>query len=134
MPFFEDLVVTEEGAPVSVSTVGDTEYYVIDDHGFRRHVEARPIDRAVLEQFAEQITAHRHEAAEAMLRLMGRDDLFTKAAVDSALQNINIEHLLDQTLPAEARQWLGLLGVRVVINLHGELVRVEMPAAPEDEE
>ena len=46
----------------------------------------------------------------------------------------NIEHLLDQTLPAEARQWLGLLGVRVVINLHGELVRVEMPAAPEDEE
>ena len=31
MPFFEDLVVTEEGAPVSVSTVGDTEYYVIDE-------------------------------------------------------------------------------------------------------
>ena len=40
-------------------------------NGFRRHVEARPIDRAVLEQFAEQITAHRHEAAEAMLRLPG---------------------------------------------------------------
>jgi hypothetical protein len=39
--------------------------------------------------------------------------------------------MLDQTLPAEARQWLGMLGFRVVINLHGELVRVDMPAAAE---
>jgi len=67
-----------------------------------------------------------------MLRMMGRDDLFTKAAVDSALQNINLEQMLDQTLPVEARQWLAMLGFRVVINLHGELVRVEMPAAAGD--
>lgn len=135
MPFFEDLVVTEDGAPVGVSYVGATPYYVVDDQGFRRHVEARPIDRAVLEQFIEQLMAHRDEASEAMLRLMGQDDLFAKAAVDSTLDNINVEKLLDQTLSAEARQWLGMLGFRVVINLHGDLVRVEMPAAPaEDEE
>ena len=135
MPFFEDLVVTEDGAPVGVSYVGATPYYVVDDQGFRRHVEARPIDRAVLEQFIEQLMAHRDEASEAMLRLMGQDDLFAKAAVDSTLDNINVEKLLDQTLPAEARQWLGMLGFRVVINLHGDLVRVEMPAAAaEDEE
>jgi hypothetical protein len=131
MPFFEDLVVTEEGAPVTVSYIGATPYYVIDDQGFRRHVEARPIDRAVLEQFAAQLAEHRDEAALAMLRLMGQDDLFAKAAVDAALDNINLEQVLDQTLPAEARQWLGLLGFRVVVNLHGELVRVEMPAAPD---
>lgn len=135
MPFFEDLVVTEDGAPVAVSYVGATPYYVVDDQGFRRHVEARPIDRAVLEQFLEQLMAHRDEASEAMLRLMGQDDLFAKAAVDATLDNINVEKLLDQALPAEARQWLGMLGFRVVINLHGDLVRVEMPAAPaEDEE
>jgi hypothetical protein len=132
MPFFEDLVVTEDGEPVSVSYVGSTAYYVIDDQGFRRHVEARPIDRAVLEQFMAQLAEHRDEAAQAMLRMMGRDDLFTKAAVDSALQNINLEQMLDQTLPVEARQWLAMLGFRVVINLHGELVRVEMPAAAGD--
>jgi hypothetical protein len=131
MPFFEDLVVTEEGAPVSVAYVGATAYYVINDQGFRRHVEARPIDRAVLLQFTEQLTAHRDEASAAMLRMMGQDDLFAKAAVDSALQNLNVEQVLDQTLPGDARQWLGMLGLRVVINRHGELVRVEMPAAAE---
>lgn len=132
MPFFEDLVVTEEGAPVSVSYIGATAYYVINDQGFRRHVEARPIDRAVLLQFTEQLTAHRDEASEAMLRMMGQDDLFAKAAVDSALQNLNVEQVLDQTLPGDARQWLGMLGLRVVINRHGDLVRVEMPAAAEE--
>jgi hypothetical protein len=131
MPFFDDLIMTEEGAPVSVRYIGATAYYVIDDRGFQRHVEARPIDRAVLTQFLDQLAEHRDEASEAMLRMMGKDDLFAKAAVDSALHNINLEQMLDQTLPAEARQWLGMLGFRVVINLHGELVRVDMPAAAE---
>ena len=129
MPLFEDLVVTDQGVPVPVAYVGTTPYYVIDDQGFRRHVEARPIDRAVLAQFAEQLQEHRGEAAEAMLRMMGQDDLFAKAAVDSALDHIDLESVLDQTLPAEVRQWLGMLGFRVVIDLHGELVRVDMPEA-----
>ncbi len=132
MSFFEDLIVTDEGAPVSVAYVGTTAYYVIDDQGFRRHVEARPIDRAVLAQFAEQLSEHRGEASEAMLRMMGQDDLFSKAAVDSALENINLEQVLDHGLPAEARQWLGILGLRVVIDLHGEIARVEFPAMPDD--
>ena len=33
MSFFEGLVVTEEGAPVSVAYIGTTSYYVIDDEG-----------------------------------------------------------------------------------------------------
>lgn len=131
MPLFEDLVVTDQGAPVSVAYIGTTPYYVIDDQGFRRHIEARPIDLAVLAQFAAQLTEHRGEASEAMLRMMGQDDLFTKAAVDSALDNIDLDKVVEQALPAEARQWLGMLGFRVVIDLHGEIVRVDMPAAPE---
>ena len=130
MSFFEGLVVTEEGAPVSVAYIGTTPYYVIDDAGFRRHIEARPIDRAVLAQFTEQLAEHRDEASQAMVRMMGQDDLFTKAAVDSALRNINLDQMIDHGLPPEARQWLGMMGFRVVIDLHGELVRVEMPAVP----
>lgn len=129
MPLFEDLVVTDQGVPVSVAYVGATPYYVIDDQGFHRHVEARPIDRAVLAQFAAQLQEHRGEAAEAMLRMMGQDDLFAKAAVDSALDHIDLERVLDQTLPAEVRQWLGMFGFRVVIDVHGELVRIDMPEA-----
>jgi hypothetical protein len=35
-------------------------------------------------------------------------------------------------LPPDAQQWLSMLGFRVVINLHGEVVRVDMPAATEE--
>ena len=134
MSFFEGLVVTEEGAPVSVAYIGSTPYYVIDDAGFRRHVEAHPIDRAVLAQFAEQLTQHRDEASQAMVRMMGQDDLFTKAMVDSALHNIDLDQMVDHGLPSEAREWLGMMGFRVVIDLHGELVRVELPGIADDSE
>jgi hypothetical protein len=131
MSFFEGLVVTEDGAPVSVTYIGATPYYVVDDQGFRRHIEARDVDRVVLEQFAGQVEANRDDAAMAMMRLMGQDDLFTKAMVDSALQNIDLDQVLGQGLPPDARQWLGMMGFRVVINLHGEVVQIDMPSSPE---
>jgi hypothetical protein len=131
MSFFEGLVVTEDGTPVSVTYIGATPYYVVDDQGFRRHIEAREVDRLVLEQFAGQVEANRDDAAMAMMRLMGQDDLFTKAMVDSALQNIDLDQVLGQGLPPAARQWLGMMGFRVVINLHGEVVQIDTPSSPE---
>ena len=130
MAFFEGLVVNEDGEPLPVVYVGGESFYVIDDQGFKRHIEAKSVDRVVLNQFAEQITAHRDEAAAAMLRMMGQDYLFTKAMVDSSLRNLNIEQVLNQNLPSDARQWLGMMGFRVVVDLHGEVVRVDLPMAP----
>lgn len=136
MAFFEGLVETEEGLPVTVREVGGVSYYVIDDQGFLRHVEAAEVDRPVLAQFLAQLKEHQDEASEAMLRMLGQDDLFTKAMVDASIRNIDLDQVLSLRLPDEARQWLGMLGFRVVINIHGEIVRVELPAAPEswDEE
>ena len=134
MAFFEGLVETEDGVPVTVATVGQTDYYVIDDAGFKRHIEAAEVDRVVLAQFLEQMQEHRDEASQAMMKMMGSEDLFTKAAVDSTLKNVNVDQMLGQTLPPEARQWLAMLGLRVVIDYHGEVVRVEMPAAPETDD
>lgn len=131
MAFFEGLVETEDGVLAEVAYVGGESFYVIDDQGFRRHVDARPIDRVVLGQFLGQLQEHPDEASAAMLRLMGQDDLFTKAMVDSTLRNIDLDQVASQALPQEARQWLGMLGFRIVIDLHGEIVRVDMPSAPE---
>jgi hypothetical protein len=134
MAFFEGLVVGEDGAPVSVVRSGDSTFYVVDDYGFRRHVDAREVDREVLQQFAAQLGAHRDEASAAMLRMMGQEDLFTKAMVDSTLRNIDVEQLLDHELPSDVRQWLGMMGFRVVIDRHGDITRLEMPeAAVEDD-
>ncbi|MGQ9490880.1 MAG: hypothetical protein ACUVR4_11255 [Anaerolineae bacterium] len=136
MAFFEGLVETEEGLPVTVRQIGAVSYYVIDDQGFLRHVEASEVDRPVLARFLEQLKEHPDEASEAMLRLLGQDDLFTKAMVDASIRNIDLDQVLSQRLPEEARQWLALLGFRVVINVHGEIVRVDLPTVPEggDEE
>lgn len=131
MAFFEGLVETEDGAPVSVVYVGADSYYVVDDQGFRRHIEASEVDRLVMAQFLAQLQEHKDEAGQAMLKMMGQDDLFTKAMVDSTLDNLKVEQVIGQALPPEARQWLGMLGFRIVINLHGEVVRVDMPAATE---
>lgn len=132
MAFFEGLIETEDGALPDVAYVGGAAFYVIDDHGFRRHIDARDVDRVVLGQFLEQLQEHPDEAARAMLQLMGQDDLFTKAMVDATLRNINLEQILDQRMPSEARQWLGMLGFRVIVDLRGQVVRVNMPAAPAD--
>jgi len=136
MAFFEGLVETEDGAKVETALIGGEDFYVIDDQGFRRHVEAAAIDRVVLSQFLEQMQEHRSEASQVMMKLMGSEDLFTKAAVDSTLKNINVDQVLGSTLPADARQWLGMLGFKIVTDYHGDVIRVDMPAAPdmEDEE
>ncbi len=131
MAFFEGLVETEDGVPVGVVTVGGEDFYVIDDQGFKRHVEAASIDKVILSQILGQMQEHRDEASQAMMKLMGSEDLFTKAAVDSTLKNVNAEQVMGQRLPPEARQWLGMLGFRIIVNYRGEIVRVDMPAAPE---
>ena len=131
--FFAGLVEDSDGHPVDAVTIGDTAYYVVMDGDFRRHVEAATVDQQVLRVLSEQIEAHRDLAVEGMLRMLGQDDLFTKAAVDASIKNI--DQVLDQTLPPEARTWLNMLGFRVVIDYHGDLVRVDLPegSSPDDE-
>ena len=47
-----------------------------------------------------------------MLKMIGQDDLFTKAMVDSTLDNISLDQMIGQTSPPDAEQWLSMLGFR----------------------
>ena len=67
-----------------------------------------------------------------MLDMMGKDDIFTKAAVESSIDNI--EDSVGQPIPEEARQFLGMLGFRVVIDYEGTVVDMELPAGEIDED
>ena len=123
--FFEGLVQDEEGHAVEVVVVGDEAFYVVPDAGFRRHIAARQVDQQVLRILRGEIEAHRDLAVNSALQMLGRDDLFTKAAVDASIKNM--DQVVDQNLPDDVKSWLGMLGFRVIINLHGDVVRVEMP-------
>jgi hypothetical protein len=134
MAYFEGLVQTEDGAAVDVATVGGESFYVIDDDGFRRHIAAQDVDRQVLGFFIETLRAHHDEASTAMLHMLGQEDVFTKGMVDSTLRTIQVDQVLAQRLPEEGRQMLGMMGFRVVIDLHGDVVRVDMPTAPDEDD
>lgn len=122
---FSGLVQDEWGKPVDVVLVGDVPHYVIDDAGFRRHVEAATVDRQVIEKLRDEFMAHREMATEAMLQMLGKDDLFTKAMIDASIKNM--DQILQQGLPDDARTWLAMLGFRVVIDVHGQVLELEMP-------
>ena len=124
-PLFAGLIQDEEGQPVEAAMVGDEPHYVVDDAGFRRHVASEVVDRQVIEMLREQFMAHREIATEAMLQMLGKDDLFTKAMIDASIKNM--DQVIEQGLPEGARAWLGMLGFRVVIDMHGQVIRLDMP-------
>jgi hypothetical protein len=49
------------------------------------------------------------------------------------MRNVNIDQILKQGFPAQARDMMGMVGFRIIINLHGEVVRIDQPAVPYDE-
>lgn len=134
---FEGLVVDTNGQPVATSEVGGQAQYVVSDGGFSFHVPAEPVDREVLGQLRAQILANQEAVTEGTMKMLGQDDLFTKAMIDSSLKNMD-EHftrLIEHGLPAEARAYLGMLGFRIVLNYHGEVVSIDQPgiAGPEED-
>ena len=127
---FSGLVVDENGQSVEVAYIGDEPHYVVNDAGFRRHVEASAVDRHVFGVLREQILAHKDIVLQSTLKIIGKDDLFTKAMVDSSLEHMDehFDRLIESGLPPGAIEWLGMMGFRIVINVHGEVVRM----APSD--
>jgi hypothetical protein len=129
---FSGLVYDEHEVLVESAIVGGEAFYVIDDNGFRRHIDAEDVDRQVLGIFLEQLQDNKEMAVEQALKFMGKDDLFTKAAIDASMRNIDMDQIIAQGIPEQARNMMGMLGFRIIINLHGELIRMDQPAVPED--
>ena len=128
---FAGLVFDENGHPAETAYVGESACYVVLDDDFRRHIDAAHVDRQVLRFMREQVDDNRQVAVGAMLEMMGKDDLFTKAAVESTIDHM--EEAVGQPIPEEARQWLGLLGFRIVVDFHGSVVDIQLPAGGIDE-
>ena len=122
---FTGLIRDEAGEPVETAMVGNTPCYVVLDGDFRRHIEAETVDRQVLAVLREQFMEHKEIATEAMMQMLHKDDLFTKAMIDASVKNM--DQVIEQGLPDDARAWLGMLGFRVIIDTHGDLVRLDMP-------
>lgn len=133
---FAGLVLDENDRPVDTTHIGAEAYYVVDDDGFRRHIPSEAVDQQVLVTLQESVLANREAVVAGMLEYLGKEDLFTKAAIDASIGQMDeqMRQLLNTGLPEEARQWLGLMGFRVVIDVHGDVVDLEMPGMDEPED
>lgn len=133
-PLFAGLVVDENDRPAETATIGDDPCYVVDDFGFRRHIPAEQVDRAVLEMMRAQISGNENELGEQAAKMLGQDDIFSKAMLQNQLKNIaqQFETLMQVGIPEDARAYLGMAGFKIVINIHGEVVRFDQPTAIDD--
>jgi hypothetical protein len=131
--FFEGLVFDERDQPVKVGFVGADAQYIVDDDGFHRHIDSEVIDRQVLTLFIEQLQQNKDMAVTQALNFMGKDDLFTKAAVASSIDQVDIDQILKQGLPFQARQMMGMMGFKIIVNVHGDIVDMRQPEIPDEE-
>ena len=134
MALFAGLIIDEDEQPIEVAMVGGEAFYVVEDDGFRRHVESEEVDRQVLDHLRQMIEGHEDMIAEGTMKMIGQEDVFTKAMIETSLKDMDaqFDQVLEQGLPEEARAWMGMLGFQVVINLHGEVVRVEQPGMADE--
>jgi len=136
-PLFSGLVVDEFDQPVPVVYVGDEPCYVVDDAGFRRHIPCEQVDRQVLDTMSEMIQGHEDLLAEQTAKMLGQDDIFSRALIENQLKNLDqqIESIFKSGIPEEGRAYMGMMGFRVRINVHGEVIEVQQPGviAPDDE-
>jgi hypothetical protein len=89
----------------------------------------------VLKELRDQTLANRDAGTLGAMKMMGADDIFTKAMIDSSLNNMDshFAKLMDTGLPEQARQWLAMLGFKIIVNYRGEVTRVESPGVASDE-
>ena len=134
-PLFRGLIVDENDQMVDTGNIGSEPCYIVNDAGFLRHIPSEPIDLQVLKSFGDQISGNEEFIADQTAKMMGQDDLFTHAIIENQLKNIEKQYaqVLQIGLPEDTRVYLGMMGFKVVIDIHGEVLRIDQPAARSDE-
>jgi len=133
---FAGLVFDEFDHLAEVVYIGEEPCYVVNDAGFHRHIPAEQVDRQVLENLAELISGHEDAVTEQTAKMLGQEDPFSVAMIQSQLKNISqqFDNLMKSGLPEELRAYLGMMGFRIRINMHGEVLEVAQPGMIADED
>lgn len=135
-PLFAGLVFDEFGRPADTALVGEEPCYVVDDAGFRRHIPSEQVDRQVLGHIADLMKGSEDLISKETAKMLGQEDVFTTAAIEQQLKNIDkqFDQLMLAGIPEDMRAYLGMMGFKVVINIHGEVLNVDQPGAASDGE
>ena len=133
---FGGLIFDENDNPVVVSSVGDDPCYVIDDAGFKRHVPSEYIDRQVLESMREMIEGHEGIISEQAAKMLGQDDIFSLAMIETQLKQLDkqFDTLFETGIPEDARSYMGMMGFRIIVDIHGDILEISQPGMIDPDE
>ncbi|OGO26918.1 MAG: hypothetical protein A2W33_04795 [Chloroflexi bacterium RBG_16_52_11] len=126
---FAGLVVDEFDNPVDVAYVGEDPCYVVNDAGFRRHIPAGQVDRQVFQTMSDLVKGNEDTISEQAAKMLGQEDIFSLAMIANQLKNIykQLDVLIETGIPEETRAYLGMMGFKVRINLHGDVIDIDQP-------
>lgn len=132
---FPGLVVDEYDQPVGTAYVGDEPCYVVNDAGFLRHIPSEQVDRAVFDNMLELIEGNEGMVAEQAAKMIGQEDIFSLAMIANQLKQLDqhFETLLNTGIPEEGRAYMGMMGFKIRINVHGEVVEIIQPGVSDSE-
>jgi hypothetical protein len=132
---FSGLIVDESDRPVGVAFVGGEPCYVVDDAGFHRHIPSEQVDLQILDLMRQQVQGNEESLSEQTAKMLGQDDIFSRALIMNQLKNLDkqFEILLNTGIPEDGRAYLGMMGFKVIINVHGEIVRIDQPGIASSE-
>lgn len=128
-PLFSGLIFDENGQPVEVAYVGQDPCYVVDENGFKRHILTETVDRQVLDHMQQMVEGNEDIISEQATKMMGQDDLFTRAIILNQLKQMDqqFDKLLESGLPEEVRSYMGMMGFKIIIDLHGQVIDIHQP-------
>lgn len=134
--FFTGLIYDENENLIESVTIGNDDFYVVDDCGFKRHIDSREVDEKIIRLFTDQIGGNEEYLANAAANMTGKNDLFSMAMFKNSLMNIDkeIEAMFRQGPPPGLSEFLGMSGFKVHIDIHGNITNVNMPAVPDEGE
>lgn len=128
-PLFAGLVVDEHDNPIEIAYVGHEPCYVVDDAGFKRHISTHEVDLQVLDHMRSMMQGHEDIISEQAAKMLGQDDIFSRAILKEQIKNIDhqFEQVMESGLPEETRAYMGMMGFKIIINLHGEVLEIKQP-------
>jgi hypothetical protein len=133
---FAGLVFDEFDRPAETAYVGAEPCYVVNDAGFRRHIPSEQVDRHVLAEIAGMMKGSEDLLSQQAAKMLGSDDPFSRAIIENQLKNIEqqFDMLFNVGIPEEMRAYLGMTGFKVIIDMHGNVLRFEQPGAASAED
>jgi len=135
-PVFTGLVFDQADRIVDTVIVGEEAFYVVNDAGFHRHIPSIDVDRQVLDFMRRQMEGHEEAITDQTAKMLGGEDLFTRAIIQNQLKNLDqqFEQLLKSGIPEDARAYLGMMGFRITVNIHGDVTAVIQPSQPSEDD